>query len=247
MDNNENKDNKKKENSVFKYLKETPRGRAILFFVGYFFFFIFLMIVVRFMGEGTSNVVEYDEPKNYYFSVAKIEKGNYSFKHSLVIDNSEVIFSGSNYDDESLFTMSTISGSYDYYRNDYDYFINTEGLWIKSDNPYTQANFFDIDVIEYLIEKATYVYKTEYESGKKVYNFNISTTTIYDYFEGIDLDLADDVNEIVVTVNEDNSVSKFEFKLNSYCKALNLCNEKMTITLSYDQYGEIEEITSPLD
>lgn len=248
MDNKDNKEKKNNGKEVFKYLKDTPRGRAILFFVGYFFFFIFVIVFVRFMGEGTSSgSVEYDEPKDYFFSVANIEKGNYAFKHSLAIDDTEVIFTGTNYDNKSLFTMSSVTGSYDFYRDDLDYFSNTNGLWIKSENPYTQENFFDIDVIKILIDKSTYVYKTEYESGKKVYSFKISTTTIYDYFEGIDLDLADDANEILVIVDEDNSVSKFEFKLNSYCKAVELCNEKMIITLTYNRYGEIEEITSPLD
>ena len=61
------------------------------------------------------------------------------------------------------------------------------------------------------------------------------------------MDIADDPNEIVVQVDENDLVKKFEFKLNNYCKAINACISELNITLEYDEYGEIKEITSPLD
>ena len=240
----EKKDNK----NIIKELNSTPRGKAVLFFVGYAFFFVFLVIFVRFGARGNgSNRLEYDKVSHYNFSIRNITNENYQFRHSVLIDNESVVYEGNRYKDNDLFKVVKNTGSYDYYRNGVNYFVNNNGLWISTDSPYNYMNFFDIDSVMHLINKSTLMYKTDYESGKRVYSFNVSTTTIHDLLEGVNLDLADDPNEIIVTVDENRYAEKFEFKLNSYCKGLNICNEKMNIVLSYDKYGEIEEIDSPLE
>lgn len=228
-------------------LKSTPRGQALLFFGGYFFFFLFIIVAVRLMGGGSTVGKEYDEAKGYSFSVVNITDANYSFEHSVLLDGNNNGYKGTKKNSEERFVLSNNLGTYDYYRKGIDFFNNKSGLWIKSDNPYLFYNFFDIDKVMALIDKAKLDYKTDYESGKKIYNFVITSTTIHKYFEGIDLDIADDLNEIIVHVDEHGLVEKFEFKLDSYCKAINMCFNELKITLQYDEYGEIKEITSPLD
>jgi len=228
-------------------LKSTPRGQALLFFGGYFFFFLFIIVAVRLMGGGSTVGKEYDEAKGYSFSVVNITDANYSFEHSVLLDGNNNGYKGTKKNSEERFVLSNNLGTYDYYRKGIDFFNNKSGLWIKSDNPYLFYNFFDIDKVMALIDKAKLDYKTDYESGKKIYNFVITSTTIHNYFEGIDLDIANDLNEIIVHVDEHGLVEKFEFKLDSYCKAINMCFNELKITLQYDEYGEIKEITSPLD
>lgn len=228
-------------------LKSTPRGQALLFFGGYFFFFLFIIVAVRLMGGGSTVGKEYDEAKGYSFSVVNITDANYSFEHNVLLDGNNNGYKGTKKNSEERFVLSNNLGTYDYYRKGIDFFNNKSGLWIKSDNPYLFYNFFDIDKVMALIDKAKLDYKTDYESGKKIYNFVITSTTIHKYFEGIDLDIADDLNEIIVHVDEHGLVEKFEFKLDSYCKAINMCFNELKITLQYDEYGEIKEITSPLD
>lgn len=228
-------------------LKSTPRGQALLFFGGYFFFFLFIIVAVRLMSGGSTVGKEYDEAKGYSFSVVNITDANYSFEHSVLLDGNNNGYKGTKKNSEERFVLSNNLGTYDYYRKGIDFFNNKSGLWIKSDNPYLFYNFFDIDKVMALIDKAKLDYKTDYESGKKIYNFVITSTTIHNYFEGIDLDIADDLNEIIVHVDEHGLVEKFEFKLDSYCKAINMCFNELKITLQYDEYGEIKEITSPLD
>ena len=227
-------------------LKSTPRGQALLFFGGYFFFFLFIIVAVRLMGGGSTVGKEYDEAKGYSFSVVNITDANYSFEHSVLLDGNNNGYKGTKKNSEERFVLSNNLGTYDYYRKGIDFFNNKSGLWIKSDNPYLFYNFFDIDKVMDLIDKAKLDYKTDYESGKKIYNFVITSTTIHNYFEGIDLDIADDLNEIIVHVDEHGLVEKIEFKLDSYCKAINMCFNELKITLQYDEYGKIKEITSPL-
>ena len=228
-------------------LKSTPRGQALLFFGGYFFFFLFIIVAVRLMSGGSTVGKEYDKAKGYNFSVVNITDANYSFEHSVLLDGNNNGYKGTKKNSEERFVLSNNLGTYDYYRKGIDFFNNKSGLWIKCDNPYLFYNFFDIDKVTALIDKAKLDYKTDYESGKKIYNFVITSTTIHNYFEGIDLDIADDLNEIIVHVDEHGLVEKFEFKLDSYCKAINMCFNELKITLQYDEYGEIKEITSPLD
>ena len=228
-------------------LKSTPRGQALLFFGGYFFFFLFIIVAVRLMGGGSTVGKEYDEAKGYSFSVVNITDANYSFEHSVLLDGNNNGYKGTKKNSEERFVLSNNLGTYDYYRKGIDFFNNKSGLWIKSDTPYLFSEFFNIDNINHLISKAKLDYKTDYESGKKIYNFLITSTTIHNYFDGTDMDIADDPNEIVVHVDENDLVKKFEFKLDNYCKAINACISELNITLEYDEYGEIKEITSPLD
>ena len=239
------KDNK--EENLFNKLKSTPRGQALLFFGGYAVFFIFIMIIVRIMGSGSTVGKTYDEAKGYGFSVVNITEDNYSFNHSVLLDGITSNYKGNRKDGEERLVLSNNLGTYDYYGKGIDYFNNKSGLWIKSDNPYLFSEFFNIENVTELVDKAKLDYKTDYESGKKIYNFLITSTTIHNYFDGTDMDIADDPNEIVVHVDENDLVKKFEFKLDNYCKAINACISELNITLEYDEYGEIKEITSPLD
>ena len=236
----------KKIGDLFNNLKKTPRGKAILFFVGYAFFFAFVIIFTRATMTGTASP-NYDQAKEYTFSVAKIEKNNYDFKHQITIDEEVITYTGSRYEDSDLFVVNNNGTEVKYYRSGLEYFNDNGGLWIKANDPYRNGEFFLLNNVLHLLDKSLLVYKTDYESGRRVYNFNITSTTIYDYFQGIDLDIADDVNEIIVSSYEDGSVEKFEFKLDSYCKSIGICNDKMRITLFYDNYGEVKEITSPLN
>ena len=228
-------------------LNKTPKGKAVLFFAGYFLFFIFLMVFARVSMAGSEVKQFTKKNEKFDFSVSLIEKNNYSFNYEINIDDTVTTYTGDRYLDNDLFITKNDTGSYNYYRLGKEYFNNNTGVWLKSEDPYLYADFYDIKVIKDLITKATLIYNTDYESGRKVYNFNISTTTIYDYFEGIDLDLADDANEIIVSTFDDGNVEKFEFKLDSYCKNTSICNDKMRISLLYSNYGEVKEITSPLD
>jgi hypothetical protein len=238
---NDNKEN------LFDKLRKDPKGQALLFFGGYLVFFIFVMIIVRVMGSGSTVGKQYDEAKGYGFSTVNITNNNYVFNYSVLLDGNINSYKGNRKDNEERFILTNNMGTYDYYKKDIDYFNNKNGLWIKSDDPYLFNKFFDINNILSLIEKAKLDYKTDYESGKRIYNFVISSTTIHDYLEGIDLDIADNVNEIVVYVDEDDYVEKFEFKLDNYCKAISMCTNELKIVLEYSEYGEVKEITSPLE
>lgn len=244
--NNKNNGKKKLNIEFLKDLMKTPRGRGILFFGVYFVFFLALILLIRFgnRGEVIGNELESGNP--YNFSVSNITGNNYNFSYQVEIDDNIFLYQGSRYKNTELFTISNGGSIVEYYLNSENYFSNSNGLWLKADNPYKYWQFIDIKYVNNIIKNATYISKTDYESGKSVYNFQISSNTIVKLLENIDTDVDEVPNEIVVITDENNYVNEVKFLLDSYCKAKTICTNSMNINLKYGDFGNIEEIKSPL-
>ena len=201
-------------------LKKTSKGRAILFFGGYFIFFLVLIIVVRISGTNNiSSSDDYEKGTPFQFKVNNIVNNNYAFNYKVNLDGVVYNYVGEN---------------------------NNSGLWVKCDSPYIYSYFFDILNIKNIFEKATYVSKTEYDSGKTSYNFLISSNTLNSMIDNMFTDIEEEPNEIVINTDEDNYVNEIKFKLDSYCINNNSCSKNLDIELYYDSYGQIEEFKSPL-
>lgn len=235
--------NKKMTNKEFKEFIKTPRGKATMFFGAYLLFFIFIGIFAR--TGGTSNVnKKYETGSPLKYSVSSIVSGNYKFNYEIIVDGVTTTYEGSSTKTNASFSKN---GNETYYFNGSNYFTNTSGVWLNVSNPYMYYNFINSDSIKSLIDKATYISKTEYENGSEVYNFKISSATINKLFEGTDLDIEEVPNEIMVGVDEENNVNEIKYTLDSYCKVKSSCTMGMRITLKYDSFGSVEEITSPLE
>ena len=239
--------NKKKNNEFnFKELISTPRGRAILFFGAYLIFFMAIAIFARAGGasNGLSSNKKYETGSPLQFSLEAIEQNNYKFNYSVEVDGVVSTMTGIK---DGFRESSTCTLLNEYYMENGNYFINSNGIWVKTSSPYADKFFHNVENISNLIERASYISKTEYESGKDVYTFNISSATISKLFNGNDLDIEEVPNEIIIGVNEDNYVNEVKFVLDSYCKAVGTCTSSMKVTLKYEMFGEIEEIVSPLE
>lgn len=236
--------NKRKVNKEdFKKFISDPKGKAFVFFVGYLIFFIVIGIVARVGGSNNYNR-DYETETKKQFDLTYIERNNYKFNYKIKIDDNYLTYSGIRYDTQEKVTCTNLV---EYYGENGNYFVNNSGLWIKADNPYKYSEFYDINNIYKLLEMATYISKTTYESGKDVYNFSISSSTINKMFENVDIDVEELPNEIIVSTDYNGNVNEIKFTLDSYCKVKNICVNNMSITLAYELYGEIEKITSPLE
>lgn len=235
--------NKKESKNEIKELMKTPRGRAILFFGAYLLFFLFIAIFAR--TGGTSNInKKYESGSPLAFSLSGIEKSNYKFKYEVNIDGVISKYEGSSTINNSLFK---VNGMIEYYFNGNNYFTNNNGVWLNVENPIRNYDFINNKNISKFIEKASYISKTEYDSGKDVYTFNISSATINKILENKDLDISEVPNEIIISTDDENNVTEVKYNLNSYCKVKKLCTNSMNITLNYDDVGDIYDIASPLE
>lgn len=213
-----------------------------MFFGAYLLFFIFIAIFAR--TGGTSGVnKKYETGSPFKYSINNIANKNYKFNYSFVVDGVTTVYTGDSTKTGSLFTVNGVS----YYFNGSNYFTNTNGVWLNVSNPYSYYEFVDSSKISLLLEKATYISKTEFEDGREVYTFNIASATINKIFENSDLDIEELPNDIIISVDENNHINEIKYVLDSYCKAKNICVMGMNVTLKYENFGEVGEITNPLE
>lgn len=226
---------------LIKELSKTPKGRKILFFSGYAIFFVILILVLRFSEEKPyySNL-DYEKGSSYDINFKELD--NFSYTYNINLDNVLTEVVGEKNLDKELFKLNGNS----YYREGEMYFINNGNLWLKSDNPLKFAYFLELDNIDKIIEKSTFISKTEYESGKDSYNFEISSNTLISLISNLDTDYDDKPNTIVVNSDENGNISEIKFELDSYCINNKECNNSLDIELYYDSIDEIKEIKSPI-
>lgn len=230
---------------LIKRLKSTDRGKALLFFAGYLFFFLFVFIFIKTAGRVHIDRSDFESGTQVSFSVENIKGNNYSYKYNITIDVNDYTFEGKRNNDYELLKY-----------NDKDYFINHSNgsvltkendEWIDDKNPNDFNYFVDLDNILELASKSTYLSKTDYESGKITYSYEISTVTIEKLVNDVDIDIDDEPNELVFSTDEDQNLISIKMRLDSYGKYKGNCKKYLVIEINYDDFGEIEEIKNPIN
>ena len=183
---------------------------------------------------------EYYEKGDSKFIELSNMSTNYSYIYKITLDEIECIITGKRYNDTELFKLNNL----EYYKNEDNYFINNT-IWVKTDNPNKYSGFFKDKNIVDLINSSTYENKTEYESGKIVYSFLVSTDTINKIVNEINTDYDDLPNRIEVSIEED-EITKIVYNLNSYCLSTGICDKKLKIEILYDDINDIEKINNPI-
>ena len=230
---------------LIKNLKSTDKGRALLFFCGYLIFFLFLFVFIKTSSKVHLNRSDFESGSQIDFNVEKIKNNNYSYRYTITIDVNDYIFVGRRNNNYELLKYE-----------DNDYFINysnnvvkklENGKWIDNRNPNDFSYFVNIDNIIELITQATYLSKTDYESGKVTYTYEISTTTIEKIINDVDIDLDDKPNEIIFSTDEDENVDSIRLEFDNYGKYKGNCKKYLTIEINYDDFGEIDNIKNPIE
>ena len=197
-----------------------------------------MIILARVSGSGPvlgSTDLQLD---SYSANFSAISNGNYNFNYQFVVDGVTSTYTGSHYEKKALFTDGVVN----YYQDNDLYMKEQAGLWIKCDVPYPFSDFVDVEIMKNLVDYATYISKTELASGESTVNFSISTTTLIDLLEGVEVDLDDPVNTIVIQMNEDRDVVGVSYDISSYAKYKGLATGQVQLTLSYSDFGEVAEI-----
>lgn len=225
-----------------KEIRNSPKGGAIFFFGFYFFFFVLVFLLMNVGQRKPLLLKNYDDNKKNSFNVGYLTNKNYNFTYNIYLDNILYQYVGKQNGDKVLFDFN----GKNYYVEDNNYYVYENGMWTNTDNPYVvDSSFFDVDKLVDLITLSSFEAKTEYESGKVVYNFLISSNTINQYMYNIDSDFLENPNKLIVSV-ENNSVNNIVFYLDSFCTLNNICRESLKVELDYNNYGEIEEINNPI-
>ena len=240
---------KKEENKYIKFIKDlykSKRGRAVLFFVFYFIFFFILISLIRTNYNSNNDIdTSNDNKVNTEYKLDGIENGNYHFTREENINGVVTNFTGDKNDDKIEGVMTSNNTFYNYFIYGNINLIKTTDKYEVTSELYHFNNITDDNNISKFLEKAYLVSKTEYESGNTSYNYEITTNTIDSIINNTNLDIADIPNKITLETNEEDEIVKITYDLTSYSTYINNMPPTTTITVSYSNFGEIEDIEIP--
>lgn len=232
----EKEENKTNWQEIIPLLK-TPKGKSILFFGIYFIFFVVIICLAR--GQrGEVIGTNYEPGLPYSFNMTLLREGNYHFKYTYQLDQTMTSYEGDRNGDRQLFS----DGVTPYFANQNNYLKQVDGLWVKTEVPYQMSKFLDVDTISNLIKAATYISKTQYEDGRVVVNFQITTNTLVKQLEGVNIDLDSIVNEIIVSTDTEKKVTQVKYLLTDYGQYKQLVTSGAILTLDYSNFGGVAEI-----
>ena len=229
--------------SIFEYLKELkkkPYGKAVFFFGFYLIFFIFVFILISIGPKKNTNYENNSISNNSIVSLKSVLTKNYSFTYNVTLDDTNYSYIGDKDNDNIRYKY-----------NDKEYFQNTNNSYVKEedwkvvDNPIKFKYLFDENNINKLVEASYYESKTNYESGKVIYNFLISSNTINKIIDNTDTDYSEEPNKISIV--KDNDITEIAFYLNSYCINNKLCSKNLKISINYDNYNGIKNMENPIE
>ena len=133
-----------------------------------------------------------------------------------------------------------------YFSSDDKYFINNS-IWSKCDNPIMFYNFINPSKLTSILENSWNEANTSYEDGRHEYSLLISTNTLNKLLDSKNTDYDDVPNKIVVSTDSDKLANKITYNLDSYCKLNNLCDNSLSLEISYYRFGKIEGIDNPIE
>ena len=230
---------------LFKNIKElskTTKGKAILFFGFYFVFFIIIMIIARFGSRNYTKPSDYKKGKSGTFYINDIVDKNYGFTYQVSLDNVKYTYTGTRNSNNTLFDYN----GNNYFSSDDKYFINNS-IWAKCDNPIRFYNFINPSKLTSILENSWNEANTSYEDGRHEYSLLISTNTLNKLLDSKNTDYDDVPNKIVVSTDSDKLANKITYNLDSYCKLNNLCDNSLSLEISYYRFGKIERIDNPIE
>ena len=227
---------------IYEYVRD-PKNKPVLFFGFYFIFFLVLAILFR-MSPNTTNIKTTNKtPKSeHYYNLGKIEDANYHFKYDYNVNNGLTSFEGDRNGIRQLFTRKfgdTLNNFYGY-RN--LFMMENNNTWEKCDSPYVLSELFDVSVIREILDKATFMSKTEFQNKRYSYNYNISTTTLEKIINNNSIDLDDVPNEVSIMMDDNYYVYKIEYKLDSFYKYKDPMSNGFRLTAEFSDFGNIKEI-----
>ncbi len=232
----------KKVIEIFKELKKTPRGKAILFFGGYLIFFLVLTVLIRVSGNNynsDSSIIDNRE----LFSVSDIRDNNYKFTYIVKLDGVDYIYTGTRNNNRILFKFNNL----DYFVDGNKFYVNNNGTWTESDNPIMFKEFFYGENTSKILNRSSNESNTKYEDGRREFNMLISTNTLNELFTGTASDFDEVPNKIKVSTTKELNANSIYYNLDSYCILNKLCNTGLTIEVMYDEFGKIEVIDNPME
>lgn len=226
---------------LVKNISKAPKGKASLFFFGYFIFFICVFFLIKFAGRKDALIQEYEKGNTYKIKIDSLVKNNFTYDLKVVIDGVTYDYYGKRYNDRiETFKFNNL----DYYRDGDQFYVNKDDVWTVTESPYKYYDFIYPDIVANILGEA-YFYSEENLDNSINYTLKISSNTMNKIFYDKDTDFEEVPNTIVVN-STDKIINSVTYNLNSFCKLNKICNNSMKVTTTFDMYGDIKKIDNPV-
>lgn len=232
--------------SIITYIKEArkdPKKKMVLFFAFYFVFFLIIIIMVRLNGNNTS--IQKENLIGSKYSLDQLKKGNYHYVYDLKIGTEGKVIDGERNGNIESFEVKENGKVTSFYQNSKECLKKENGTWVKTENPNKYSYITDIDNLEKILAKATYISKTEYKNNELDLNYEISTTTLTELLDGKKIDIDDETNKIVIRTDINKEAYAFTIDLEPYFTYINNKDTEAKFKLTYNNFGNVEEIINP--
>lgn len=216
----------------------TPK-KAIVFFGFYLVFFGVLIALLVFGGNKNYLTQEYEKGNNTINNKGMLNK-NFVFDYKITVDGKLHDYYGKRYEDTESFKYNNV----DYYRNNSE-FLALKDTWVKCDNPYLFYEFLDFDSMAKILQKATYMTKTEDKDGNVLYHYLITSNTLNELLYSENTDYDEEADSIDVLTNSSNTISKIVYQLDHFCTHRDNCGEKLVIEMNFEMFGSVKKIDNP--
>lgn len=189
---------------IINYFK-TKKGKSISFFGFYLIFFIFLAIYINANNLPSKT---YEENKKEEVS------NNQSYYETINLEKSNYLYKITIQENDEL---EILNGT----KEQKESIVN-----------YKYYKLIDLNEIKRIIKNAKYLSKSIYSANTYKVNYEIKTKTLMDLFENENND--ESLNNIVLTVNENNDLINIEMELSNYMHSFNQDIELYKVLIEYE-------------
>ena len=246
------KKKKNEEQEQNKNNKYADSNRQIAFFGFYLIFFIVVIILLRTGYKNQNNNKNNNSNLNGYgydYKLTAITSDNYHFIYRENKNDVDTIYEGDILNNTMSITKSGEIATNYYFSKDKTYVKDNNLLtWTEVDNPITFKDFYDSSNIQSIINKANYVYRTEYMNESLLYfGYKISNNELRKIFKQEEVKDDDESNNIILITDKKGTVKSINFELTNYYKNIDPSINKYILSFNYSRFNEIKEITNPLN
>ncbi len=220
---------------VFKKLRKSPRGRALIFFGVSFLFFLFIAIYARIVGpHSIENMYKSVSIEDTLFGDLK----NYTYEVKVNLDGKTTVINGKVSEETEVFTYNNIN----YYVVDTRVYNLVDGQMNITSNPNPYYRITNTNTISKLIKNSYLDSTTTYHDGSSVYNYMMDTNNLNEIISKNKTDIESKMNKLVIKVSKDKLINTINYELNDYCITNKICKKNLNIELKFSNIGSTDKI-----
>lgn len=166
--------------------------------------------------------------------IDKLSNNNFEYSYSLVVDDTNYLYSGKKKDNKESFTLAIDNVIKNYYLVDDIALVKSGNQWVLSDHPSLYFNYFDTSLIKEIVKRSKF--------SKENDMFEITTSSILELFDPLAGEAKDSLNTISL-VYRNQTLASIEMDISNLAKHYTPDIQSAKLSLNYLKFDVVEEIS----